>query len=169
MSLEIIIYISIAIILFAARRVISGMKNGVFYGKGRKPLPEKLAKYIKNIHFLETPAWYTEFGGLFFMLLAVFRAINPTLGFWDIGLQLLSCILITMGCSGMSNYHYQGYINHGSGLPWVDPNENPKSEFAFGPISFWWKRPWHGKRRKWIIVIGTLYVVGGLLLATKIH
>jgi len=172
---EIIIYLVFVVLLTSVRRVISGMKNGAFYGRNTKPLPPKLAKYIKNIHFLETPAWYTQFGSLFFAVFAIFRLIHFNTGiefdFWQ-GLlcfiiQLTATLVVCMGSSGMANFHFQGYINHGSSLPWVDPNENPLSEFAFGPISFWWKRPWYGKRRKYIILLGFLSVILGIWMGVK--
>lgn len=168
MSIEVIIYLVIALILMSVRRVISGMKNGCFYGKNFNPLPEKLAMYIKNIHFLETPAWYTQFGAVFLFLLAFFRTVNPEFSFYTIMIQLFADYMITMGSSAMASYHFQGYINHGAGLPFVDENENPKSEFAlnlFGKkISFWWNRPWYGKRRRYTPFLGALSIILGFVL-----
>ena len=77
-------------------------------------------------------------------------------------------------CAALSNfaipspkagYWYQAWINRGSGLPDVDVNENPKAEFAlhaFGKdYSFWWSRPWYGKRRVWAQYFGVLMMLAG--------
>lgn len=168
MNIEIIVYLIIALILMSIRRIISGMKNGCFYGKNSKPLPDKLEPYIKNIHFLETPAWYSQFGAVFLFLFAIFRIINPEISFYIISIQLLASYMISMGSSAMASYHFQGYINNGAGLPFVDENENPKSEFAinlFGKkISFWWNRPWYGKRRRFTPFLGVLAIIIGFLI-----
>lgn len=164
MLIEISIYVFIALILSGIRRVISGMKNGCFYAKGNNyPVP-KLEKYIKNLHFLETPAWYVQFGSVFLFYFALLRGINHTIEFYPLMIQILSAYLVTMGSSALASYHFQGYINLGSNLPWVDPKENPKSEFAFGPISFWWRRPWKGEFRKYSPILGIIAILIGMYL-----
>lgn len=164
MNIEISIYIFVALLLSSIRRIISGMKNGCFYAKGNSyPVP-KLEKYIKNIHFLETPAWYVQFGSVFLFYFALLRGINHSVHFWGFMIQLLSAYMVTMGSSAVAGYHFQGYINHGSNLPWVDDKENPKSEFAFGSISFWWKRPWKGKFRLYASILGFIAILIGLYL-----
>lgn len=168
LKIEIYMYIFIALVLCSLRRVISGMKNGCYYSKYSVYATPLLDKYKKNLHFLETPAWYTQFGCLFLLLLSVFRLINPTYEFIPFMLKILYSIIVTMGCSGLANYHFQGYINHGSNLPFVDPDENPKSEFALGPINFWWIRPWCGNRRKYVPFIALIFMVIGLLLGLEI-
>jgi len=164
MQIEIIIYLVLSLLLSSLRRIISGMKNGCFYAKGNKYPTPLLDKYIKNIHFLESPAWYVQFGSLFFSTLAIFRALNYTTNIFDILMQVGASLLVVMGSSGMAGYHFQGYINHGSNLPWVDIKENPKSEFAIGNVSFWWKRSWKGNRRKYFIYIGAISIVLGIYL-----
>ena len=164
MLVEITIYCLIALFLSSVRRVISGMKNGCFYAKGNKWETPKLIKYIKNLHFLETPAWYSQFGSVYLFYFALLRCVNYNTNPYEILIQLIASLLVTMGASAMASYHFQGYINHGSNLPWVDENENPKSEFAFGLISFWWNRPWHGKRRKYSIFGGIIMIIIGIYL-----
>jgi len=168
MKFEIIFYLSIAFILSAWRRVISGMKNGCFYAKGNTYPVFKLYKYIQNLHFLETPAWYTQFGAVFFFVFAIMRLMNPENDMPYIR-EFISSFLITMGTSGMASYHYQGYINIGSGKPFIyDENYHPdkpnKSEFAWGKINFWWYRPWVGKRRLYLIPIGIASIIAGLYI-----
>lgn len=164
MSIEVMIYLSLALILSSIRRVISGAKNGCFYGKNLNPLPSKLKRSILNLHFLETPAWYTQYGAVFFFCLALLRVLHPEVSLYTIGLSCLISLLFTMGSSSMASWHFQGYINHGSGLPWEDPNENKKSEFAIFGFSFWWPRPWYYKRRKLAVVWGLILIVVGFIL-----
>ena len=75
---------------------------------------------------------------------------------------------MTMGSSAMASYHFQGYINVGAGLPWVDPNENPKSEFAFNlfgkKFSYWWNRPWKGKFRLYAAIGGVIEIIVAFVL-----
>jgi len=145
------LFLIASLVCFAARRAISGMKNAAFYGKGRPPelLPSWLKKWIKNIHFLETPAWYTQAGGTFFAFLVL--AGRSGYGFWGaVGIALLAA----MSASALSSPFYQGPINVSVGKPYVDRDENRKSEFAWGPISFWWPRPWFGYVRIFSAVAG---------------
>lgn len=164
MKVEIAIYLILASILISIVRVIGGMKNGCFYGKNTKPLPKKLEKYIKNIHFLETPNWYCLFGATFLFSLALFRSLNYSVEFPYILLQFFYSYLVASGSSAIASYHYQGYINIGSSLPFVDSNENPKSEFAFIGISFWWTRPWKGGLRKISMYLGMIELLTGIYL-----
>ena len=164
---EIIIYLVIAGLLSALRRVISGAKNGTFYGKNAHPPPPLLVKYINNIHFLETPAWYSHFMFQGFLCLAIYRLFDyeyGTHGITSYAITFLAACLTSMGSSSIAGPFYQGYINVGSGKEFVNVNENPKSEFAMGPIRFWWKRPWHGKRRIYASVLGLFTLIGGIYL-----
>lgn len=139
-------------LLMAARRVLSGLKNGAFYAKGRSLILNRaLDKAVSNMHTVETPAWYAQFGGMFCFLLAMDISWAGT----------LSAILITMGSSALAGYHYQGFINIGSGLPFEYENENRKSEFSDW---FWWYRPWYGKRRKWAALGGAISIIIGLVI-----
>lgn len=161
---EIVIYLFTAGLLSAARRVISGAKNGAFYAKGKVPLPNGVAKYVYNLHYLETPAWYAQFISQFLLCLAIYRLfdIDTTLHTY-----LWSCTaayLTTMGCSSMAGMFYQGYINLGSGKEFIDEDENPKSEFAFWKWKFWWPRPWYGKRRVYASILGLITLLAGIYL-----
>lgn len=169
MIIEVTIYVFIALIFSSIRRIISGMKNGCFYAKGNPWTVPQLDKYIKNLHFLETPAWYFQFGAVFLFYFALLRTTNYSTDFIPIFIQLLSAYLVTMGSSAMASYHFQGYINVGSNLPFDDEKENKKSEFAFGKTSIWWTRPseWLGivgKKKKWNILFGFVLIVIGLYL-----
>lgn len=164
---EITCYLIIIVILGAIQRIISGLKNATFYAKGSATPAQPLQKYINNYHFLETPNWYTTYGIVFFAVWAVSRMFHPFESSTTLLIQLLATFLVTMGTSGLTNYWYQGYINLGAGLPFENPNENTKSEFALGSVKFWWPRPWYGKRRKYIVVISAISIVFGLYLIMK--
>lgn len=139
-------------LLMAARRVLSGLKNGAFYAKGRSLILNRaLDKAVSNMHTVETPAWYAQFGGMFCFLFAMDLS-------WA---GALSAMLITMGSSALAGYHYQGFINIGSELPFEHGNENRKSEFSDW---FWWYRPWYGKRRKWTALGGVISIIIGLVI-----
>ena len=157
-KIEYFIYLFIALVLSAIRRIISGAKNGAFYGKTTNP-NGCLKKSINNLHYLETPAWYTQFGAVFFFLLIIMRITYPSNDLQSIFLSVLLSLMYTLGSSSLASWHYQGYINCGSGLPWEDPNENKKSEFVLGNFSFWWYRPWYYKRRRLAIVWGATLIL----------
>jgi len=166
---EIVIYLLIAGILSAVRRVISGAKNGCFYAKNNTSLgyPPLLEKFIKNIHFLETPAWYSHLGLQFFLCLAIYRLCDTHQGAYGLSAYTLSfvgALLSAMGSSAIAGVFYQGYINVGSGQSFIDSGENPKSEFAFWKWSFWWYRPVYGKRRIYASILGVFTLLGGIYL-----
>lgn len=163
---EIIIYLLIAALLSALRRVISGAKNGCFYAKGNTPYPKLLEKWIKNIHYLESPAWYTQFGSQFFLSLALYRTFYYGNDVWSYLLPILGALMTSMGTSAIAGVFYQGYINVSDGKKFVDDTENPKSEFAFGPIHFWWKRPWYGKGRIYASILGLITMLLGIYIGT---
>mgnify|MGYP003526865615 len=117
---------------------------------------------MNNIHFLQTPIWYCVFVAFGILLFTIFYLMNPAM--WL--LNLAAAYLISQGTSTMCGVFYQGFINVGCGLPFIDENENRKMEFAFPFIkkTFWIKRFWYGKRRKYLSIIGLLMIVGGLLI-----
>lgn len=169
MKTEILIYLFVSVILCSIRRVISGMKNGCFYAKGNHNYNPKLLKYINNIHYLETPAWYTQFGSLFFAVFAVFRAVNYSLIPFEIIVQFIACMTVVMGSSGIASYHFQGWINYGEGSPFYNTKEDKMSEFAFGKISFFWNRGWLDKYKKEVVAISVFMVIIGLVFGLKIY
>ncbi|MEL6673562.1 MAG: hypothetical protein AAFR61_15265 [Bacteroidota bacterium] len=154
MELEIKIYLLLAVICYAWRRAISGMKNAAFYGKGQQNPHPRLIKFIKNLHFLETPAWYTQAGQMFFCILAVFRVIHE-----ELFTSLLLATMITLSGSGIAGPIYQGFINLADSKDFVDDAEKRESEFAWGPISFWWPRPWFGIYRVFLAVFWGLFII----------
>lgn len=169
MSIEIYLYITLSTLSAALRRIISGIKNGAFYAKGNAALYENptfqkyLKKYVDNLHFAETPAWYTQAAQQYFLLMAIFRPMYWNEVFWKAWLVPVGIsVLLVMAYSALASVAYQGFINVGAGLPFVDPNENPKSEFAFWKWKFWWRRPLQGKGRVWVMVLGVVYLSAGL-------
>lgn len=161
---EIFIYILIAGLLSALRRIISGAKNGCFYAKNVIPLPKILEKYIRNIHFLESPAWYSQFIFQFLLCLSAYRLFHIDQGFSGYCISFIAAYLTSMGSSSIAGTFYQGYINVAVGKEFIDKTENPKSEFAMGPISFWWNRPWKGIFRIYASVLGLVSLISGIYL-----
>ena len=159
MNLETIIYLIVILSLTALRRVYSARKNGAFYAK-KNPncTDEKIKSWLNNIHLLESPAWYIQFTTLFITCLSIFRLSNYNL--------IDSCLisfLITMLTSYSVEYNFQKWINLGSGLPAINPKENPKSEFTFmsgeHKVSYWWPRFWYGERRVYISMFAIFSLV----------
>ena len=163
-QLEISIYILISGFLSSIVRIFSGMKNGCFYAKGNFPYPKILEKYINNIHFIETPFWYCHFGFQFLLCLCIYRLSHLGEGATGYGISLFAAYLTAIGSSSIAGTFYQGYINVASGKEFIDTTENPKSEFALGNISFWWKRPWKGKLRVYASVLGLISLISGIYL-----
>ena len=153
----------LAVAGMAMVRVFSGMKNGAFYAKGMYP-NTPLQPYVENMHLIEAPQWYVAFGTNFVLVLAIALLV----GHHGILLCALAAWLVAQGASAIASYKYQAYINLGSNLPAVDPNENPKAEFAvrlFGKTySYWWSRPWYGARRKYSPILGVLMAGAGVAL-----
>lgn len=160
--METIIYIMVSTLLIGSAHVWSAVKSGCFYGVASGNRPVMLEKYIKNLHYAQTPFWYSLFGGFFFMLLCVFRLLNPQ---WVL-LDVVSAYLVMQGCSSMCGPLYQGFVNVGSGLPFVDPNENTRMELA-DPLTgnkMWVPRFWHGRNRVWLSGVGLAMAVLGMLI-----
>ena len=168
MTIEIGIYILISIACFAIRTVISGRKNGCFYHKNDKVLPPLLEKSIKNLHFIETPAWYSQTIGVFFLLFSICRLLHPLFDVYIL-LSIGASYLITMGSYTAANYHYQRGITAGL-LPddELDVYGN-KSEVALKIgnkviLQFWKKRLFANKGRKIAQWIGIIEIILGIIL-----
>lgn len=146
----------------ACLRVLSGMKNGAFYAKHDHP-GTPLQPFVQNLHAIEAPAWYVRFLGYALPVAAVGLLLGCP--WWAV---LVAAYLLPQGASTAASYDYQKWINLGSGLPEVDPNENPKAEFAFvwrsKTYSWWYSRWWHGKRRRYLPLVGIVLMVGGAWL-----
>lgn len=152
----------LSIILVFFIRFIDAIKSGCFYAASRQDKPTLLKKYMDNIHYAQTPLWYCVFGVFGILLFIIFHLLNPT----SILLNLVAAYLVSQGTSTMAGPFYQGFINVGCGLPFIDENENRKMELA-NPLTGktkWVKRFWYGKRRFYLAFVGLLMVVVGLLL-----
>ncbi len=162
--METIIYIILSILLVASAHIWSAIKSGCFYSVSRKDKPEMLKKYINNLHYVQTPFWYSLFGAFGIMLFAMFRLINPDV----IWMSLLSTYLIAQGTSTLAGPFYQGFINVGCGLPFMDPNEKKEMELAnpFTNKTIWVKRFWYGKRRYYLSLVGVLMICAGIYIGT---
>lgn len=154
----VISFIAAGLLLSVARRIVSGCKNAAFYGQQRhvQTLPGYIFRWIQNIHKLETPAWYAQFGAVACFMIAVALLVGKT-----VQEATVFGFAVTMFTSAMAGPLYQGPINQSVGRPFIDPGENPKSEFAWGRISVWWWRPWKGWRR----VIGAVVGLAGNVAA----
>jgi len=161
--METIIYIIIAVLLVASAHIWSAVKSGCFYAKGNIPLPALLEKYIKNLHYVQTPFWYSLFGAFGVMLFAMMRIIHPDV----IWMSLLSAYLISAGTSAMAGPIYQGFVNIGGGKPFIDPNEKKQMELAnpFTNKTIWIPRFWYGKRRVYLAFFGVAMIAFGLYLS----
>lgn len=155
-----LLILSIVLVFFI--RFIDAIKSGCFYAASRQDKPVLLAKYIKNIHYAQTSLWYCVFVAFGVLLFTIFYLMNPAI--WI--LNLVAAYLISQGTSTMCGVFYQGFINVGCGLPFIDENENRKMEFAFPFIkkTYWIKRFWYGKRRKYLSFVGLIMIVIGLLI-----
>lgn len=163
--IETVIYISAACLLVASAHVWSAVKSGCFYAAMRREKPKLLEKYINNLHYVQTPFWYSLFGAFGIMLLAVLQLINKD----SLLTNLLCAFLISQGTSALAGPLYQGFVNVGAGLPFIDENERKEMELA-DPISGktkWFKRFWYGKRRVLFSVVGLLMIVAGIIIAHK--
>lgn len=159
-NLETIFCIIIILFLHALRRVYSARKNGAFYAKNNTNCTdEKVKSWVKNIHLLESPAWYIQFSSLFFTLFTIMRLAD-----FNLLQSSYSSFIVTMLTSLSVEYSFQKWINLGSGLPAINPKENPKSEFTFAlsedrKISYWWPRFWYGERRVYVSLFSVLSLV----------
>jgi hypothetical protein len=147
----------------AGAHIFSAIKSGCFYAVSRQanPLPSRLSKYIKNLHYVQTPFWYFLFTGFGLMLIAVFSLIVP--GQWLY--NILNAYLISGGTSAACSPFYQGFINVGAGKPFIDSAENKSMELA-DPISGktkWISRFWHGRVRILSAIGGCVMIITGIL------
>ena len=123
--IEIVIYIIIACLLVASTHIWSAIKSGCFYTAKRRDYSNLLMrKYCNNLHLVQTPFWYSLFGSLFFMLLAIFRIYE-----FKIFESLFLSYLIMQSISAICGPFYQGFVNIGSGKPFIDKLENKKRDF----------------------------------------
>jgi len=170
MKIEISIYILVAIGCFIARTVISGRKNGCFYYKNSNPLPPLLEKPIKNLHFIETPAWYTQTIGVFFLLFSICRLLNPTFEWQNILIQLGITSLITIGSYTAASYHYQRGVTGGLlSDDKLDIDYGNKSEVALEinnkVLLQFWKPRWFANRGRIVAQwIGIIEILVGIAL-----
>lgn len=164
--LEIIIYIWLAVILIAGAHIWSAIKSGMFYAASSGTKPDDLKEYMANMHLVQTPFWYSLFGGFFFMLLALFRVMNPENDLQNISLDVICAVVVMYGTSSMAGPLYQGFINIGGGRPFTDPNE--KREFELGnPFTgktHWFKKFWFGYRRWWLMPIGFIATIIAIVI-----
>lgn len=164
--------IIVAWLFNAGLRVLAGLKNGLFYLARRQgnaettiPVPPALKRFYStkaNIHYVESPRWYWAFMAFFCPLCEIFYLLHPGNHLWNI----TAAILIVHSASAVAGPFYQGYINLGSGKPFVDKNENSAMELASAGTgkTLWVKRFWRGPMRIVCAVLAIPELILGLLL-----
>jgi hypothetical protein len=167
MKYEIAIYILIACALFVYRTVLSGRKNGAFYHKNDAVLPPMLEQEIKNLHFIETSAWYCQTLGVFFLLFGCVRSFDYTLSLWPVVVEISIAGLITLGTVQTPSYHYQRGIT--AGLKDDDhldaTNQSEVAITIFGKkIQFWKGRLFSNKNRIIAQWMGVAEIITGVLI-----
>jgi hypothetical protein len=127
--------------------------------RGEKP--KLLEKFINNLHYVQTPFWYSLFGAMFFGILGIYLDNNL-----DILSGLLKSYLITQGTSTMAGPIYQGFVNVGAGRPFTDPEEKHAFEFAVPVLnkSVWIPKFWYGKYRWVLVPIGVAMIITGIII-----
>ena len=168
-------YLDIILLIFAVFcvivvRILSGLKSGCFYAVSQKATwfhesdkPPLLARFINNMHFVETPFWYATFFCFGALLSIAFHYMNTDVDTW---ITAIAAYLVTQGASAVAGPFYQGFINVGGGKPFVDVNENKSMELA-NPLSGktkWIKRFWNGKKRILAAVAGLIAIIAGFML-----
>ena len=166
--IELIIYIILGSLCGASVRIYHSIHNGLFYNTNRdkKNIHPKLLKFYKNIHFISSPMNYLQQFMAFFYSLAFIRLLHLEFDVKTIIMQIVAAFFIAIAQSTLASYHWQIWINRGSGLPDIDPNENHKSEFAVGKTSFWFStgKLFNGKRSIFLIPLGLLYLAISITL-----
>ena len=159
--IEFIIYILLGSICGAGVRIYHAIHNGLFYNvvRAESNIHPKLLKYFKNIHALSSPMNYLQQLMAFFYVFAAIRIMNPEFS-WIIILEIIAAGLIALGQSTVASYHWQIWINRGSGLPDIDPNESEKTEIVLFGYSFWIStgKLFNGKNSVYLPLIGLLYI-----------
>lgn len=173
------ILIIIAVLLASLTHILSAIKSGCFYNAMRQmrsvenfEKPKPLAKFIDNMHYVQTPFWYSLFGCLTIMCFLYFSSkesidIETSEVFYDLAFYIVIIKSFMLGCgaSALVSPLYQGYINVGAGKPFVDTNEKDSMELA-NPISnktVWIKRFWHGKARFVASFFGLILITVALI------
>jgi len=133
-----------------------------------------LEREIRNIHFIESPAWYTQSTGVFLLLLAIIRSLNFTYDFWTIIIQLSIASLITFGTVQAASYHFQRGITAGlkddRHLDAISQNEVAILIFGIR-IQFWKGRLFNNRGRIVAQWLGIIEIISGiiLLITTQIN
>mgnify|MGYP006133424511 CR=1 FL=1 len=170
MTITTIIFILLGVLCGAIVRIYKAKKSGLFYynrGSKSKPIHDGLRKYNDNIHYISSPAnYFQQFMVFFFILAIVYKdyGLFDTFSFSYYVINIGSAFLIAIGQSNLASYHWQIWINRGCGLPDIDPNENHKSEFAWGKFSFWFSsgKFFNGKRSILLIFVGIIEISLGI-------
>lgn len=156
------LYLLIALGLSSLQRTFSAKKNAAFYGKGvDKVKDERVKLWISNIHIITNQEYRAYWGAMFFYLMSFFTLLD-----WGFLSSIITSGVLTQLSSAVAGYHWQKWINLGSGLPEVDPNEKPSWELTIGGKSFWIPKFWVGERRfKISIISGVLLVILVLVIS----
>ena len=125
--------------------VVNGLEHGAFYAKGAPERPfARLRRAVANIHSLGPE----DGRALALAFAAPSAALLVVLGLWWSALSAVA--LVTFGAFVWADNWRQVWINRGSGLPDVDPRENPKQEHDVGR---WRAKLLYGRGRRWRPVV----------------
>ena len=167
---EIPIYLGFVAGLFAYRTILSGRKNGCFYHKNDNPLPPMLEREIKNIHFIETPAWYVQELLAFFFAFSIQRSLNYSTEIVPIIIQIAISLLFVLGTIQLPSYHFQRGITAGlkddDHLDAISQTEIAITIFGY-KIQFWRGRLFSNRGRilaQWLGVIEILFSIFLIIL-----
>lgn len=157
------IYLLIAIFLSVVQRSTFSKKNGVFYGKKNPSvIDQRIKLWISNIHIITNQEYRAYWGSIFFYLMA-FLTMSGMEFFWSV----ITSVGLAQLTSATASYYWQKWINLGSGLPEVDPNEPTKWELTILGKSFWMPKFWTGKRRIWISILSGVSILAVLFFLSK--
>lgn len=149
------------IIFTALTRANSAKKNAAFYAKRNVSVTdERVLEWTKNIHIPTNQVYRTWWMSAFSFLALIFSMA------YSIEWALIHSLVLTTLTSASVSDQWQKWINLGSGLPAVDPNELPKWEFTWKDKSWWIPKFWYGKRRivlSWIARLAILMYLSFLL------
>lgn len=152
-----IIFLTLGLLCMSYLRVIHARKNGIFYAKGNlanlKDFDEasaKIKRWTKNIHIVTNQEYRAQYIGMFCFVMAV---LIPHASWW---FAILLSVALTQLASAIACYGWQKWINVGSGLPAIDPNEPSHYELTLFGKSYWIYKFWTGKYRPYISVISLI-------------
>ena len=167
LKVELSIYFAIASAMFVFRTILSGRKNGCFYHKNDKILPDLLKRSILNLHYIETPAWYSQSIGIFLFVFSVSRVLDYSTDTMQYLIDFLGAFSFTVGTIMAASYHFQRGITAGL-KDAAHLDAITKSEVAidiwFIHFKFWKPRLFSNRGRIVAQYLGIALILGSIYL-----